>query len=132
MPSTLLQVVNSSFQTCYNKPRTSRTNKSCWQLVNRLVSICLQTCNNLCVFTRVEVNVRENMRVTIVGCFTSIVIALPLFPWIFVTNIYSYSSCIKVNWTRPPPQSFCRYLLKFVTFSKKHFPNYIAKWLEND
>ena len=26
---------------------------SCWQLLNRLVSTCLQTCSNLCVFTRV-------------------------------------------------------------------------------
>ena len=53
MPSSLLQVVNSLFQTCYNKLGTSRANTTCWQLVNRFVTICLQTCNNLCVFTRV-------------------------------------------------------------------------------
>ena len=53
MPSSLLQVVNTLFQTCYNKLGTSSANTTCWQLVNRLVTICLQTCNNLCVFTRV-------------------------------------------------------------------------------
>ena len=54
MPSSLLQVVNNLFQTCYNKLGTSRANTTCWQLVNRLVTTCLQTCNNLCVFTRVS------------------------------------------------------------------------------
>ena len=53
MPSSLLQVVNNLFQTCYNKLGTSSANTTCWQLVDRLVTICLQTCNNLCVFTRV-------------------------------------------------------------------------------
>jgi hypothetical protein len=50
MASSLLQVVNSLFQTCYNKLGTSSANTTCWQLVNRLVTTCLQTCNNLCVF----------------------------------------------------------------------------------
>ena len=53
MPSSLLQVVNNLFQTCYNKLGTSSANTTCWQLVNRLVTTCLQTCNNLCVFTLV-------------------------------------------------------------------------------
>ena len=51
MPSSLLQVVNSLFQTCYNKLGTSSANTTCWQLVNRFVTTCLQTCYNLCVFT---------------------------------------------------------------------------------
>jgi hypothetical protein len=51
MPSSLLQVVNSVFQTSYNKLGTSSANTTCWQLVNRFVTTCLQTCNNLCVFT---------------------------------------------------------------------------------
>jgi hypothetical protein len=38
MPSSLLQVVNSLFQTCC-------------KFVNRFVTTCLPTCNNLCVFT---------------------------------------------------------------------------------
>ena len=50
MPSTLWQVVNNLFQTCYNKLGTSSANTTCWKLVNRLVTTCLQTCNNLCVF----------------------------------------------------------------------------------
>ena len=53
MPSSLLQVVNNLFQTCHNKLGTSRANTTCWQLVNRLVTTCLQTWNNLCVFTLV-------------------------------------------------------------------------------
>jgi hypothetical protein len=53
MPSSLLQVVNSLFQTCYNKLATSSANTTCWQLVNRFVTTCLQTCYKLCVFTRV-------------------------------------------------------------------------------
>ena len=53
MPSSLLQVVNNLLQTCYDKLGTSSANTTCWQLVNRLVTTCLQTCNNLCVFTRV-------------------------------------------------------------------------------
>jgi hypothetical protein len=51
MPSSLLQVVNSLFQTCYNKLGTSSANTTCRQLVNRFVTTCLQTCYNLCVFT---------------------------------------------------------------------------------
>jgi hypothetical protein len=43
----LLRVVNSLFQTCYNKLGTSNANTTCWQLVNRLVTACLQICNNL-------------------------------------------------------------------------------------
>jgi hypothetical protein len=55
MPSSLLQlVVNSLFQTCYNKLGTSSANTTCWQLVNRFVTTCLQTCYNLCIFTCVE------------------------------------------------------------------------------
>ena len=41
----LLQLVNNLFQTCYNKLGTSSTKTTCWQLVNRLVTTCLQTCN---------------------------------------------------------------------------------------
>ena len=45
MSSSLLQVVNNLFQTCYNKSGTSSANTTCWQLENRLVTTCLQTCN---------------------------------------------------------------------------------------
>ena len=51
VPSSLLQFVNSLFQTCANKFGTSSANTSCQQLVNRLVTTCLQICSNLCVFT---------------------------------------------------------------------------------
>ena len=51
VPSSLLQLVNSLFQTCSNKFGTSSANTSCQQLVNRLVTTCLQVCSNLCVFT---------------------------------------------------------------------------------
>ena len=51
VPSSLLQFVNSLFQTCSNKFGTSSANTSCEQLVNRLVTTCLQVCSNLCVFT---------------------------------------------------------------------------------
>jgi hypothetical protein len=51
-PSSLLQVVNSLFQTCCNKLGTSSASTTCWQLVNRCVTTCLQTCYKLCVFTR--------------------------------------------------------------------------------
>ena len=54
MSSSFLEVVNNLFQTCYNKLGTSSANTTCWQFVNRLVTTCLQTCNNLCVFTRVQ------------------------------------------------------------------------------
>ena len=40
MPSSLLQVVNSLFQTCYNKLGTSMCE-------NNLLTACEQTCNNL-------------------------------------------------------------------------------------
>ena len=45
MPSNLLQVVNSLFQTCCNNTGTSSANTTCWQLVNRFVTTCMQTCN---------------------------------------------------------------------------------------
>ena len=54
VPSSLLQFVNSLFQTCSNKFGTSSANTSCQQLVNRLVTTCLQVCSNLCVFTCVQ------------------------------------------------------------------------------
>jgi hypothetical protein len=56
MPSSLLQVVNHLFQTCYNLQLlgTSSANTTCRQLVNRFVTTCLQTCNNLCVLTCVR------------------------------------------------------------------------------
>ena len=54
VPSSLLQFVNSLFQTCSNKFGTSSANTSCQQLVNRLVTTCLQVCRNLCVFTCVD------------------------------------------------------------------------------
>ena len=54
VPSSLLQFVNSLFQTCPNKFGTSSANTSCEQLANRLFTTCLQVCNNLCVFTCVE------------------------------------------------------------------------------
>ena len=63
MPSSLLQVVNNLFQTCYNKLGTSSANTTCWQLVNRLVTTCLQTCNNLCIL-------RVPVRPCIVSCIT--------------------------------------------------------------
>ena len=51
VPTSLLQFVNTLFQTCSNKFGTSSANTSCEQLVNRLVTTCLQVCSNLCVFT---------------------------------------------------------------------------------
>ena len=56
VPSSLLQFVNSLFQTCSNKFGTSSANTSCQQLVNRLVTTCIQVCSNLCVFTCVLLN----------------------------------------------------------------------------
>ena len=53
LPSSFSQVVNNLFQTCCNKLETSSANTTCWQLVNRLITTCLQTCNSLCIFTRV-------------------------------------------------------------------------------
>ena len=58
VPSSLLQFVNSLFQTCSNKFGTSSANTSCQQLANRLVTTCLQVCSNLCVFTCVCVNTK--------------------------------------------------------------------------
>ena len=60
MPSSLLQVVNNLLQTCYNKLGTSSANTTCWQLVNRLVTTCLQTCNNLYVFTHIQYHFTSN------------------------------------------------------------------------
>ena len=45
MSSSLLQVVNNLFQTCYNKLGTNNANTTCWQFVSRRY--------NLCVFMRV-------------------------------------------------------------------------------
>jgi hypothetical protein len=53
MPSSLLQVINSLFQNLSQQLGTSSANTTCWQLVNRFVTTCLQTCNNLCIFTSV-------------------------------------------------------------------------------
>ena len=50
MPSSLLQVANSLFQTCYNNWEQA-VRRGYRRLVNRFVTICLQTCKNLCVFT---------------------------------------------------------------------------------
>ena len=61
MPSSLLQVVNSLFQTCYNKLGTSSASTTCRQLVNRRVTTCLQTCYNLCVFTCVRAEVFQEL-----------------------------------------------------------------------
>ena len=51
IPSRLLQVVNSLFETCYDKPGRSSVQTICRELVNRLVQLvcrlattCLQTC----------------------------------------------------------------------------------------
>ncbi len=44
MSSSLLQVVNSLFQTCCNNMGASSANTTCWQLANRFVTTCLQTC----------------------------------------------------------------------------------------
>ena len=62
VPSSLLQFVNSLFQTCSNKFGTSSANTSCQQLVNRLVTTCLQVCSNLCVFTCVGVSIIKNLK----------------------------------------------------------------------
>jgi hypothetical protein len=37
---------------------TSSANTTCWQLVNRFVRTCLQTCNNLCVFNYVCTHIK--------------------------------------------------------------------------
>ena len=66
VPSSLLQFVNNLFQTCSNKFGASSANTSCQQLVNRLVTTCLQLCSNLCVFTCVdcyETYTRKNAQV---------------------------------------------------------------------
>ena len=64
MPSSMLQVVNNLFQTCYNKLGTSSANTTCWQLVNKLVTTCLQTCDNLCVFTWVHTYVCTHVKIS--------------------------------------------------------------------
>ena len=77
MLSSLLQVVNNLFQTCDNKLGPSSANTTCWQLVNRLVTTCLQTCNNLCVFTRVvDINAwkypwQANSQANVITCRTA-------------------------------------------------------------
>ena len=50
VPSSLLQVVNNMF------PQLGRgsANTTCQQFVNRLATACLQVCDSLCVFTRVN------------------------------------------------------------------------------
>ena len=62
VPSSLLQLVNSLFQTCSNKFGTSSANTSCEQLVNSLVTTCLQVCSNLCVFTCVVATLGFTLR----------------------------------------------------------------------
>ena len=71
MPSSLLQVVNNLFETCHNKLGTSSANTSCGQLVNRLVTTCLQTCNNLRVhnISYSQVLVRRFEQRPLVGMF---------------------------------------------------------------
>ena len=46
---------------------TSSANTTCRQLVNRFVTTCLQTCNNLCVFTCVE-QVVNNLVTVLFSC----------------------------------------------------------------
>ena len=48
--TTCSTTVNNLFQ----QLGTSSAKTSCWQLVNRLVTICLQICYKLCVFTCVD------------------------------------------------------------------------------
>ena len=64
VPTSLLQFVNSLFQTCSNKFGTSSANTFCQQLVNRLVTTCLQVCSNLCVFTCVGINMKSKITMT--------------------------------------------------------------------
>jgi hypothetical protein len=52
----LLQVVNSLFQFLLQQLGTSSATTTCRHLVNRFVTTCLQTCNNLYVFTCVIQN----------------------------------------------------------------------------
>ena len=47
MPSSLLQVVNSLFQTCYNNWE-HKCEHNGRQIVNRFVTTCLQICNSPC------------------------------------------------------------------------------------
>ena len=51
MPSSLLQVVKQLVPNSLQQLGTSSANTTCQQLVSRFVTTCLQTCNNLCVFT---------------------------------------------------------------------------------
>ncbi len=53
MPSCLLQVVKQLVTYLLQQHGASSANTTCWQLVNRFVATCLQTCDSLCVFTRV-------------------------------------------------------------------------------
>ena len=78
VPSSLLQFVNSVFKTCSNKFGKSSANTSCQQLLNRLVTTCLQVCSNLCVFTCVRGRLSNVIRTLISGKY-SCVILLRLF-----------------------------------------------------
>ena len=51
MSSSLLQLVQQPVNNLFQQLGTSSAKTSCWQLVNRLVTICLQICYKLCVFT---------------------------------------------------------------------------------
>jgi hypothetical protein len=71
--TSLLQVVDSLCQTCYNNWEQAvrswvGANTTCRQLVNRFVTTCLQTCNNLCVFTRVGTRVKISQLVNKTRC----------------------------------------------------------------
>jgi hypothetical protein len=44
---------------------TSSANTICRQLVNRFVTTCLQTCNNLCVLTREAEKYKQKFKQTI-------------------------------------------------------------------
>jgi hypothetical protein len=76
IPSSLLQVVNSLFQTCYNWEQAVRT-----QLVD--IPTCLQTCNNFCVFTDVFQGLLYGGRIVI---FSTVVKCLKSY---LTTDIYN-------------------------------------------
>jgi hypothetical protein len=42
---------------------TSSAKTACRQLVNRFVTTCLQTCNNLCVFTCVTITISHSFTI---------------------------------------------------------------------
>jgi hypothetical protein len=64
MPSSLLQTVNSLFQTCYNNwEQAVRTQLVVDNLWTDLWTTYLQTCNNLCVLVDVDMHlVRSKLR----------------------------------------------------------------------